>query len=180
MKLITGSEESINNSLSLQFIFGAKLSAYPRLDRWDEENKRLQSIDSKGNLVNAYTYHWQRARLQGDSYVALHIEDYGFRPEPMQELYPEALFDEYSKYLSSFVKAFQEAYPEGFTQEIPAPMSEELESMLSEEQLADFYEEYSTGVPHTFLDLYGDLSSTQYVTQYIIDPDENVETIAVP
>ena len=129
MRLITGTEEAVNNNLSLQFIFGAKLSAYPRLDRWDEESKRSQSIDSNGNLVNAYTYHWQQARLQGDSYVALHIEDYGFSPEPMQELYPAELFGEDGE---------------------------------------------------VFLEEYGHLSSTEYVTQEIIDKDENITTITIP
>ena len=129
MKLITSSEESVNNNLALQFIFGAKLSAYPRLDRWDEENKRLQSIDSNGNLVNAYTYHWQQAALKDGAYVALHIEDYGFSPEPMQELYPAELFGEDGE---------------------------------------------------VFLEEYGHLSSTEYVTQEIIDKDENITTITIP
>ena len=129
MKLITGTEESVNNNLSLQFNFGAKLSAYPRLDRWDEENKRLQSIGADGKLMYAYTYHWQKARLESDSYVALHIEDYGFRPEPMQELYPAELFGEDGE---------------------------------------------------AFLEEYGHLSSTEYVTQEIIDKDENIITATIP
>ena len=128
MKLITGSEEAVNNNLSLQFFFGAKLSAYPRLDRWDEENKTLQSIGANGDLMPAYTYHWQRARLENGSYVALHIEDYGFSPEPMIELYPPEVFGEDGE---------------------------------------------------AFLEEYGHLSSTEYVTQYIIDTDENITTINI-
>jgi len=128
MKLITGSEEAVNNNLDLQFFFGAKLSAYPRLDRWDEENKRLQSIGANGDLMPAYTYHWQRAALKDGSYVALHIEDYGFSPEPMKDLYPASLFGEDGE---------------------------------------------------AFLEEYGNLSSTEYVTQEIIDKDENITTITV-
>jgi hypothetical protein len=129
MKLITSLEEVVNNNLDLQFIFGAKLVAFPRTDRWDEVNKRLQSIGADGKLMNAWTYHWQRATLQGESYVALHIEDYGFSPEPMQELYPAELFGEDGE---------------------------------------------------AFLEEYGHLSSTEYVTQEIIDTDENITTITTP
>jgi hypothetical protein len=89
----------------------------------------LQSIGADGKLMNAWTYHWQRAKLQGESYVALHIEDYGFSPEPMQELYPPEVFGEDGE---------------------------------------------------AFLEEYGHLSSTEYVTQEIIDKDENITTITIP
>jgi hypothetical protein len=123
MKLITGSEDAVNDNLCLQFNFGARLVAYPRLDRWDEEGKRLQSIGSDGKLMDAWTYHWQRAKEQGGTFVAGHIEDAGFNPSPMVDLYPPEMFEE------------------------------------------------------GFLEEYGHLSSTEYVTQEIIDKDENITTI---
>jgi len=93
-KLIAGSEDAVNDNLCLQFNFGAKLVSYPRLDRWDEEGKRLQSIGSDGRLMDAWTYHWQRAKEQDGTFVAGHIEEAGFGILPMVDLYPPEVFGE--------------------------------------------------------------------------------------
>ena len=139
MKLIQANEkEFLDANLEAQFIFGARLVAYPRTDRWDNENNRLQSIKANGDLIpNVYTTAWQPSTSQGDKWVALHIEDFNFNPLPMSELYPSEYLDEqYASYV-----------PEG-----------------SEE---------------TFSELYGHLSSTEYVIQEIIDTDENITTVTV-
>ena len=130
MKLIQANEkEFLDANLKAQFNFGARLVAYPRTDRWDNENNRLQSIRANGDLIpNVYTTAWQTPQPQGDNWVALHIEDFGFNSAPMSEIYPAEYLDE--------------QYGEGFTA------------------------------------TYGHLSSTEYVTQFIIDTDENITTIS--
>ena len=104
MKLISATQqEFLDSNLEAQFIFGARLVAYPRTDRWDNENNRLQSIRANGDLIpNVYTYAWQTPQPQGDNWVALHIEDFNFNPAPMSELYPAEYLDE--------------EYGEGFTE----------------------------------------------------------------
>lgn len=131
MKLISATQqEFLDSNLEAQFIFGARLVAYPRTDRWDNENNRLQSIRANGDLIpNVYTTAWQPSTPQGDNWVALHIEDFSFNPAPISELYPAEYLDE--------------QYGEGFTA------------------------------------TYGHLSSTEYVTQEIIDTDENITTVTV-
>ena len=96
MKLISATQkEFLDSNLKTQFIFGARLVAYPRTDRWDNENNRLQSIRANGDLIpNVYTYAWQTPQLQGDNWVALHIENFSFNPSPMSELYPAEYLDE--------------------------------------------------------------------------------------
>ena len=136
MKLISATQQEYTDSnLEAQFIFGARLVAYPRTDRWDNENNRLQSVRANGDLIpNVYTTAWQTPQPQGDNWVALHIEDFNFNPAPMSELYPAEYLDE---------------------------------------QYADRVEE-----GELFSEVYGHLSSTEYVTQYIIDADENITTIS--
>ena len=131
MKQIQADEKAfLDSNLEAHFIFGARLVAFPRTDRWGNENNRLQSIKANGDLIpNVYTTAWQPSTPQGDKWVALHIEDFGFNPLPMSELYPAEYLDE--------------QYGEGFTE------------------------------------TYGHLSSTEYVTQYIIDTDENITTVSV-
>ena len=52
MKLISSTQkEFLDSNLEAQFIFGARLVAYPRTDRWDNENNRLQSIKANGDLM---------------------------------------------------------------------------------------------------------------------------------
>ncbi len=129
MKLITGTKEAVEANVKAQFNFGARLVVYPRVDRWDPEGERLQSVRADGSLVpDVYTYTWQPAVKQGDDYVAKHIEDFGFNPSPMADLYPSDLF------------------------------GEDGEAFLTE---------------------FGHLSTTEYVTQEIIDKDENITTITV-
>ena len=128
MKLLIG---TVKESDKKQFDFGARLIAFPRLDRWDDEGKRLQSIQGgTGDLIDAYTYNWQVIKhLEDGTPYIVHIEEMGFNPLPMNELY-------WAEYLD-------EQYGEGFSE------------------------------------LYGHLSSTEYVTQFIIDTDENISTITV-
>lgn len=97
MKLIEANEkEFLDSNLEAQFIFGARLVAYPRTDRWDNENNRLQTIQGgTGDLVpNVYTYTWQPSVFKDGKWVAKHIEDFGYNQSPMSELYPAEYLDE--------------------------------------------------------------------------------------
>ena len=130
-KLLVGTQEAVKESDKKQFDFGARLVAFPRVDRWDDTNKRLQSIQGgTGDLINAYTYNWQVVKFleDGMAYI-VHIEGMGFNPLPMLELYGAEYLDE--QYGESFAET------------------------------------------------YGSLSSTEYVTQEIIDTDENITTVII-
>jgi len=132
MKLLTGTKEALESLTLTQFRFGARLVAFPRVDRWQEDNQRLQSIQGgTGDLIDAYTYNWQVIKYlpDGTPYIA-HIEEFDFNPLSMLELYGAEYLDE--------------QYGEGFS------------------------------------DTYGHLSSTEYVTQEIIDKDANISTVTVP
>ena len=138
MKLLISNSELLEDKIkylqvtnSSQFDFGARLVAFPRVDRWDNEGKRLQSIQGgTGDLINAYTYNWQVIKhLEDGTAYIVHIEEMGFNPLSMLELYGAEYLDE--QYGESFAET------------------------------------------------YGHLSSTEYVTQEIINKDENITVITV-
>ena len=162
LKVIKGTDAAIVASLRAQFVFGAKLAAFPRVDRWDPILERLQTLRySDKALMDAWTYRWQDPiDIGGGQSIAAHIDEYGYRTDPMIDVYPASLF--------------------GTDRVGDLPIEEESSVGIEGESSLGMGDEVEDTRPTTgeiFLETYGHLSSTEYVTQEIIDKDENIEVI---
>ena len=91
MKVIQSTTNNPQDLVILEnqiFLFGAPLFAIGTA-RWDDVNKLFLSVDSKGNIIEGSgTSAWQNVKVSDGVNWILHIDEFGYSDEPMEDVYP--------------------------------------------------------------------------------------------